>query len=56
VKLLHRLAGDDGLEQENERVDGVSEAIKTEQLPLVAGESDLIDGLGIVEIHLIPSS
>ncbi len=45
LELEGGLGGDDGLQQQDERVDGVSEAIEAEQLGLVRSEPDLIDGL-----------
>lgn len=45
MELLPGLRGDDGLNQQDQGVDGVTEAVETEQLPVMRGESDLIDGL-----------
>jgi hypothetical protein len=45
MKLLLSLDGDNGLDQQDQGVDGITEAIETEQFPVMRGESNLINGL-----------
>lgn len=49
VKLFLGLGGDDGLNQQNQRVHGVTEAVETEQFPMMGRESDLINGLNAAQ-------
>lgn len=45
LELVGGLGGDDGLDEQDERVDGVAEAVEEEELHLVAGEADFVDGV-----------
>jgi hypothetical protein len=45
VKFLLSLDRDDGLDQQDQGIDSVTEAVEAEQFPVMRGESNLIDGL-----------
>ena len=51
IELGGGVGGDDGLDEQDEGVHGVPEAVEQEQLPLVAREADLVDGV-VDQVHL----
>lgn len=44
AELDRGLAGDDGLDEQDEAVDGVAEAVEHEEFPVVRGEADFVCG------------
>lgn len=45
AELDRGLACDDGLDEQDEAVDGVAEAVEHEEFPVVRGEADFVCGL-----------